>query len=62
VISRLRSGGYGYTVRRNIALAYLPLELAKVGTRMEVDVFDARVGIQVTPMVLHDPKGERLRA
>jgi hypothetical protein len=29
---------------------------------MEVDVFDARVGIQVTPMVLHDPKGERLRA
>lgn len=61
VVSRVRSGGYGYTVKRNIVYAYLPMELAKVGTRLEVDVFDAVHPAQVTPTVLFDPKGERLR-
>jgi len=61
VVSRVRSGGYGYTVKRNIVYAYLPMELAKVGTRLEVDVFDAVHPAQVAPTVLFDPKGERLR-
>jgi 4-methylaminobutanoate oxidase (formaldehyde-forming) len=62
VISRVRSGGYGFTVKRNILFAYLPLELAKTGTRLDVDVFDAVHPAQVCPNVLVDPKGERLRA
>ena len=41
VVSRVRSGGYGFTVKRNIVYAYLPPELAKIGTRLDVDVFDA---------------------
>ncbi len=61
VISRVRSGGYGYSVKRNIIFAYLPVELAKTGTRLEVDVFDAVHPVEVAPMVLVDPKGERLR-
>jgi 4-methylaminobutanoate oxidase (formaldehyde-forming) len=61
VISRVRSGGYGYTVKRNIIFAYLPVELAKTGARLEVDVFDAVHPVEVAPMVLVDPKGERLR-
>lgn len=62
VISRVRSGGYGYTVKRNIAYAYLPVELSKVGTRLEVEVFDRHQEAEVTPTTLYDPQGERLRA
>jgi glycine cleavage system T protein len=61
VISRVRSGGYGYTVQRNILFAYLPLELAKPGTRLEVDVFEDILPAEVTRSVLVDPKGEKLR-
>lgn len=62
VLGRLRSGGYGYTVGKNIGLAYLPAALAVEGTTLEVDVFGERVPAVVAPDVLHDPKGERLRA
>ncbi|MBI5035014.1 MAG: FAD-dependent oxidoreductase [Chloroflexi bacterium] len=60
VVGRLRSGGYGYTVGKNIGLVYLPLELAKQGTEFQVDVFGDLVSAQVAPNVLYDPKGERL--
>ncbi|MDD2695716.1 MAG: FAD-dependent oxidoreductase [Anaerolineales bacterium] len=62
VIGRVRSGGYGFTVERNIAFAYLPLDLAKVGTKIQVEVFDKKLTAEVAPTVLVDPKGERLRA
>ena len=62
VVSRVRSGGYGFTLKRNIAYAYLPPALARLGTRLEVDVFDAVHPVQVAPSVLLDPKGEKLRA
>ena len=61
VISRLRSSGYGHTVRKNIGLAYLPLELATVGTPLEIEIFGDMVPAQVAPLVLYDPKGEALR-
>ena len=61
VVSRVRSSGYGFTVKRNIVYAYLPLVLAKTGTRLDVDVFDAVHPVVVSPTVLVDPKGERLR-
>ena len=62
VISRVRSGGYGYTVKRNILYAYLPVELAKQGSRFELDLIEGRRTGEVTRTVLYDPKGERLRA
>jgi glycine cleavage system aminomethyltransferase T len=40
VLTRVRSGGYGYTVKKNILLAYLPLELAKAGTRVDVELIE----------------------
>jgi glycine cleavage system aminomethyltransferase T len=58
---RVRSGGYGYTLGKNIALSYLPLELTKMGTPVEVEVFGERIPAQVTADVLYDPDGERLR-
>jgi glycine cleavage system aminomethyltransferase T len=61
VISRVRSAGYGFTVKRNIALAYLPIELVDKGTQLMIQVFDSHYPAQVTGNVLVDPKGERLR-
>jgi glycine cleavage system aminomethyltransferase T len=61
VITRVRSGGYGYTLEKNIIYAYLPLELAKTGTRLEVDLLEGRFQGEVTTAVLYDPKGEHLR-
>jgi len=61
VVARLRSGGYGYTVAKNIGLAYLPLDLAREGTPLEIEVFGERIAAVVAPDVLYDPRGERLR-
>jgi len=62
VVSRVRSGGYGYTIGRNIALAYLPFELARPGTRLHIESFDRVVPAEVQQPPLFDPKGERVRA
>ena len=36
---RVTTGGYGYTVERSIAYAYLPPEHAEPGTAVEVEIF-----------------------
>lgn len=61
VLTRVRSGGYGYTVKKNILYAYLPVDLAKPGNRFTVELIEGRREAEVTAPVLFDPKGERLR-
>jgi 4-methylaminobutanoate oxidase (formaldehyde-forming) len=61
VVGRVTSGGYGYTVGRSIAYAYLPGEL-DVGEDVEVDIFGDWVRGEVTREPLFDPGGERVRA
>jgi glycine cleavage system T protein len=58
---RVTSGGYGYTVERSIAYAYVPAADAEVGTRVEVEIFGAWVGGEVASEPLYDPAGSRLR-
>ena len=62
VVGRVRSGGYGHTIGRNVALAYLPLELARPGTAVAVESFGQRVPAEVRTAPLWDPRGERVRA
>jgi dimethylglycine dehydrogenase len=61
-VDRIRSAAYGYTIGKDIGLIYLPLDLAKPGTQVEVEVMGKFVKAEVvqTPMV--DPKGERIRS
>jgi 4-methylaminobutanoate oxidase (formaldehyde-forming) len=61
VVGRVTTGGYGYTVGRSIAYAYLPSE-HDVGTGVEVDVFGRWVAAEVVAEPLFDPQGERVRA
>jgi glycine cleavage system aminomethyltransferase T/glycine/D-amino acid oxidase-like deaminating enzyme len=60
IVGRVTSGGYGYTVERSIAYAYLPAGV-DVGAGVEIDVFGVWVGGEVAQEPLFDPTGERVR-
>jgi 4-methylaminobutanoate oxidase (formaldehyde-forming) len=61
IVGRVTSGGYGYSVERSIAYAYLPAEV-EVGAAVEIDIFGRWVGGEVAVEPLLDPRGERVRA
>ncbi|HXB15014.1 MAG TPA: FAD-dependent oxidoreductase [Solirubrobacteraceae bacterium] len=61
ILGRVTSGGYGYSVERSIAYAYLPAEL-DIGTAVELDIFGRWVGGEVAREPLFDPRGERVRS
>ncbi len=61
ISGRVTSGGYGYTVARSIAYAYLPVSV-EVGDAVEVEIFGRWVQAEVAREPLFDPKGERVRA
>ena len=62
IVGRVTSGGYGYTVERSIAYAYLPTASTATGTRVEVEIFGEAIGGMVADEPLFDPTGERIRA
>jgi 4-methylaminobutanoate oxidase (formaldehyde-forming) len=62
VVSRVTSGGIGYSVGASIAYAYLPVELASPGTPCQIEVFGEKVGATVVAEPLWDAKGARIRA
>jgi glycine cleavage system T protein len=61
LVGRVTSGGYGYTVERSIAYAYLPSSAAEPGTRVEVEIFGDWIPGSVAEDPLFDPAGERVR-
>ena len=61
-VGRVTSGGYGYTVERSIAYAYLPAADAVPGRAVEVESFGERVRGEVAAEPLYDPASERVRA
>jgi glycine cleavage system aminomethyltransferase T/glycine/D-amino acid oxidase-like deaminating enzyme len=62
VVGRVTSGGYGYTVGRSIAYAYLPAAAADPGTAVAVEIFGEWVDGEVAAEPLYDPEGARLRS
>jgi 4-methylaminobutanoate oxidase (formaldehyde-forming) len=60
LVGRVTSGGYGYSVARSIAYAYLPAEV-EVGAAVEVDVFGRWIPGHVAAEPLYDPRGEKVR-
>jgi glycine cleavage system T protein len=61
-VGRVTSGGFGYTVGRSIAYAYLPANRAEVGTPVEVEIFGDWVPGEVAAEPLFDPDGLRIRS
>jgi 4-methylaminobutanoate oxidase (formaldehyde-forming) len=62
VAGRVTTGGYGYTVERSIAYAYLPSEHAGPGTEVAVEIFGSWIEGKVTDEPLYDPRSERIRS
>jgi glycine cleavage system T protein len=61
VAGRITSGGYGYTVGKSIAYAYVPASAA-VGTKVEVEIFGTWVAGEIAKEPLYDPTGSRIRS
>jgi 4-methylaminobutanoate oxidase (formaldehyde-forming) len=61
-VGRVTSGGYGYTVERSIAYAYMPAVNANPGQPVEVEIFGEWVAGEVASEPLYDPDGERIRS
>ncbi|MEP6893182.1 MAG: glycine cleavage T C-terminal barrel domain-containing protein, partial [Gaiellaceae bacterium] len=61
LVGRVTSGGYGYTVGKSIAYAYLPAAATAVGTEVAVEIFGDWVSGEVAAEPLFDPAGERIR-
>jgi glycine cleavage system aminomethyltransferase T/glycine/D-amino acid oxidase-like deaminating enzyme len=61
LVGRVTSGGYGYTVERSIAYAYLPSSAAEPGTSVAVEIFGEWIAGSVAEEPLFDPAGERIR-
>jgi glycine cleavage system aminomethyltransferase T/glycine/D-amino acid oxidase-like deaminating enzyme len=60
LVGRVTSGGYGYTVGKSIAYAYLPTTY-EVGIEVAVEIFGEWVPGVVAEEPLFDPIGERIR-
>jgi 4-methylaminobutanoate oxidase (formaldehyde-forming) len=61
IIGWVASGGYGYSVGKSIAFAYLPLEYAELNSELEIELFAERMSAIVEQSPLYDPKGARIR-
>jgi 4-methylaminobutanoate oxidase (formaldehyde-forming) len=61
LVGRVTSGGYGYTVERSIAYAYVPARYAQPEQPVAVEIFGEWIEGEVAPEPLFDPAGERLR-
>ncbi len=61
-VGLVTSGGYGYRLRRSIALAYVRTDLAREGTELEVEILGERCRATVGHEPLYDPDNGRLRA
>ena len=61
LVGRVTSGGYGYTVERSIAYAYVPAG-HEVGAEVGVEIFGSWVSGEIAAEPLFDPRGERIRS
>ena len=61
-IGFVTSGGYGHTVGKSLAMAYVDRELAEVGTPLTVHIVGELRPCRVIAPSPHDPEGKRLRA
>ena len=60
ITGRVTSGGYGYSVGRSIAYAFVPASVI-TGEAVEVEIFGSWVPGRVSDEPLYDPKGARIR-
>ena len=61
IAGRVTSGGYGYSVGKSIAYAFVPAHVT-TGAAVEVEVFGSWIPGHVSAEPLYDPQGARVRS
>ncbi len=61
VVGWVTSGGYGYTVEKSIAYAYLPIEYASAGVALTIEILGELIEAIVVQEPLWDAKGSRIK-
>ena len=62
VVAQIKSGGQGFTINKAIAYAYIPIEHARDGAVVEVEMFGTWVEGEIHCGALFDPENARIRA
>ena len=60
-VGYVTSGGYAHTLGRSMALGYVPIELAKADSALEVEINGEMYAARVIDKPLYDPDGEKMR-
>ncbi len=61
VVGNTTSGAYSYRLKKSISLAYLPLDLTEIGSRVEVELLGAKCPATVVKEPLFDTEPVRTR-
>lgn len=62
VVSYVTSANYGYSVKKSLAYAYLPIALSAPGTPVEIYFYGQRHAATVSAEPLYDPANEKIKA
>ena len=60
-VGYVTSGGYAHSVKRSMAMGYVPTALAMHGTKLEVELLGEFYPATVTATPLYDPNGGKMR-
>jgi len=60
-VGYVTSGGYAHSIGRSMALGYVPIELAKADSALEVEINGEMYAARVIDKPLYDPDGEKIR-
>lgn len=61
-VGYVSSGGYAHSVGKSVAFGYVPTELAKAGTKVEIEINGERFPAEILGAPLYDPNGGKMRA
>jgi len=62
IVGRIKSGGQGYTIKKAIAYAYLPIEISQPGTAVDVELFGVWVKGAIAGEPLFDAANLKIRS
>ena len=61
-VGYITSGGYAHHVKKSMALGYVPIELSKQDTTLEVEINGKMYSAHVTEKPLYDSNGGKMRS
>lgn len=61
-VGYVSSGGFAHSVGKSVAFGYVPTELAKAGTKVDIEINGARFPAEILGAPLYDPNGGKMRA